>query len=422
MKDRQSWWTLATTVLAVALSASPGVAQNLVVNSTFDNDITGWDGSAGAGSFSASMGSTLAGGSGPGCLQVTNSGHNGGGEVVSQQVTGTGGVEYELAVSYYLPSDDNPANSVSVAMSWIGEYGWSTGRTWVNFSPVTDAWTRVTGTGVAPAGTTAVRVELMVVNPADAAETRDGIAYFDDVWFAEVGASTATQELFVPVAASKAGKLGTYWTSDLWVTNVVGFPVTLEGAVLPSGKDNTAAVAAPTALATVPAHGFVSLTDVVGMLGQSVTGGLYLRATAQASGLPATLVVASSRNSTPNNAGPGSFGQGMAAVGPGAKASTVAPGVYQNSAWRTNVGALNTSARTVEVDVVVRDATGTAVGSATWTLPPWGHRMVSVTDLGVTTLEGGTVLFTRTSTSGSFLGFTSIADNDSGDSVFNAAR
>jgi hypothetical protein len=248
------------------------------------------------------------------------------------------------------------------------------------------------------------------------------VAYFDDVYFGEQGAAMASQELFVPAGASAAGDKGTFWTTELWVHNAVQVPITLEGAVMEADKDNSAAIAAPTELAVVPAEGFVTLADVFGRLGKSVTGGLYLRATAQSGSLPATLMVVMSRTSTPNPEGGGSYGQALPAVGEGVKGMVISPGVFQSADYRTNVGVLNTSASQIELDVDVRDSAGIDVRTARWTLRPYEFKLRSVSSLGVSSLDGGTVYFILRSSSGSFRAFTSTADNTTGDPVYNAAQ
>lgn len=418
-------WLTAVALIA-ALGIAPSMAQNLVKNGTFSSDVSNWEGDSTLQVvFRGSAGSTLPGGSGPGCLEARHYFWNGGSGGPRQLVRGiTPGREYEIAATYFMPSGaDNVADGTSIYVYWLSELDQMISSDYVGAWPlVKDQWVRLSGTKVAPAGAVSAWFFLGVANPVLANETRPGIVYFDDVWLAEKGATTATQEMFLPVASSKAGAHNTYWTTDLWVHNLVAFPVTLAGSTLMANQDNTSAVASPTTLATIPPGGFQRLADVLGTLNTHVTGGLYLRATAQAAGLPAELVMVVSRNSTPNPGASGSYGQGLAAVEPGTGARAVACGVFENADNRTNVGVLNTSPGPITVRVTIRNAQGAVAGQGSWSLLPYEHRMVNVGTLGATAVNGGVAVFERTSQSGSFRGFASVVDNHTGDSVYVDAR
>lgn len=419
------WW-LGVALLCAGGLLSSAEAQNLVRNASFDADVNHWDGSSTVHTvFRPGEGSTLTGGSGPGCIEVKHFFWNGGSGGATQLLSGiTAGREYEMAVSFFNPaSADNVASGGAIYVLWLSEHGTMIASGYLGAWPfVPNAWTRIESSLVAPAGAVSGRLHLGVTNPALENETRPGIVYFDDVWFAEKGATTATQDLFLPVAASKAGANNTYWTTDIWVYNLVSFPVTLSAGVLRANQDNSSRVANPTTVATIQPDRFQRLADVLGTLNEHVTGGLYLRATAEAAGLPPELIVLVSRNSTPNPGANGSYGQGLAAVERGRSNKTVACGVFENANNRTNVGVLNTSASGVTVSVRILNSQGVVAGQASWTLLPYEHRMVNVGTLGATGLDGGVAVFERTSQSGSFRGFVSVVDNHTGDSVFVEAR
>lgn len=425
-RSQARWWWIGVAVLASGGLLAQAEAQNLVRNSTFTSDVSYWEGSSTIQTvFRSGSGSTLAGGSGPGCLEVKHFFWNGGSGGATQLLSGIiPGREYEMAVSYFNPaSTDNVASGAGIYVFWLSEHGTMIASGYLGAWPfVPDAWTRIQSSLVAPAGAVSGRLHLGVTNPALENETRPGIVYFDDVWFAEKGATTATQELFLPVAASKAGSNNTYWTTDIWVYNLVGFPVTLAAGVLRANQDNSSRVANPTTVATIQPNRFQRLADVLGTLNEHITGGLYLRATAEAAGLPAELIMLVSRNSTPNPGASGSYGQGIAAVEPGTRNKTIACGVFENANNRTNAGVLNTSGSSVTVSVKVLNSQGTVAGQASWTLLPYEHRMVNVGTLGASGLDGGVAVFERTSQAGSFRGFISVVDNHTGDSVFVEAR
>jgi hypothetical protein len=416
------------SVVALAmLVAGAATAQNLVTNAGFDGGVSGWQLTQGETdtqiAHRADVGSTLSGGSGPGSLQVEMSFWNGSLGGCYQQVTVNGGVEYRAEASLMLPTDiDNTANDAQMRIEWWDGDGWVIDSDWIGVYPLdADTWARASDSVVAPADAVTARVWLMVGTPALDNETVPGIALFDDVVLLEVGATQAQQVLFVPAAASAAGNNNTHWSTTGWFANQVGFPVQLAAALLPPGQDNTAALASLTSIGTVPAGGFLEVTDLVAAVGESgKTGGLYIVATADAAGLPATLVHATTTTFTPNPNGAGVYGQGLPAVPPGIANEVVLPGVFQGSARRTNVGVLNTSSATLEVTLQVTASDGQIIGTTDWTLLPYGQRQTSVTNLGASSINGGAITVTRTSTGGSFRAYLSVVDQSSGDAIYTA--
>lgn len=414
----------AFVVTLVLLIATAATAQNLVVNDSFDFDITGWTENSDtiAISHRADVGSTIDGGSGPGSLEVRLSYANGGSSGPEQEINGIQeGVSYLAGGSYFLDADDNPIVGADLLVLWYNTDGIDIALDWVSVFPVEfDTWVRVEETVTAPAGAVRAVLRLTGDTPNDSGEQRDSVVFWDDVWFSEEGADEAVQRLFVPAAANVAGLGGTDWTTDGWISNAISFPVDLWAAFLPQGEDNTNRIDNPIMLTTIPANGFVRLHDLVGMLGEDeVSGGLYLEARAQASGLPATLVTVTTHTFTPNPAGEGVYGQGLPAAGPGTQGQVVIPGLFRNPSLRTNVGVLNTSGENLQVLINIRDASGTEIADATWNLAPYGQRQVGLNSFGVGTLTGGTVRITRVGGTGSFRAYTSTVDQESGDAVYN---
>lgn len=421
---------LLVAVVVVGVCAVAGAradAQNLVPNASFDYDVSGWElpGATVEVDFRSGDGSDLPGGSGPGCAEVRhyfwNGGSSGPGQVVGPV---TAGATYQLEGSYLLPSADNVADGVALSLYWLDVDGRDFAYDHVSAWPIeADHWMRLNEEFVAPAGAASVWLRLMVGNPNLSNETRPGIVYFDDIWFAEAGVDTASQVLFVPAAASVSGVGGTFWTTNGWFSNLVDFPVTLAAAFLPQGQGNAAAVASPIELGVIPPHGFLQLDDLVARLGVTeVAGGVYVLATADAGGQPALLVAGTTHTFTPNPSGDGVYGQGLPAVSAGGRQQVVAPGLYQGASFRTNVGVLNTSADTITVALELRDPAGGTVVATTWTLAPYEQRQQSLRSLGVTQLQGGTLLVTRQSQLGTFRAYTSTVDQASGDAVYNEAR
>lgn len=417
---------LRFVALACLVVGTPAAgAQNLITNPSFDSDATGWS----PGSdyvelvYRPDVGSTLSNGSGPGSAEIRLSFWNGTSSGIRQEITVVQGVEYDLGFSAFAPSADNPANGIVLVAYWYDLDGIQVDWNYVQAYPFDyDTWIRVEGTMTAPAGAVTLRLLASVQNPSDDQETRPGVLWVDDVWVAEVGASTTVQEAFFPAGASVAGLQGTFWTTDGWFRNTSGAGVELTGAFLPPNTDNSATVASPVSLGTVPANGSVVLEDIVSELGgDDKTGGVYLRAEA-IGGTQLPFFFGTSYTSTPNPGAGGSYGQGIPLVGQGEKGIAIAPGAFQNAERRTNAGALNTSPHTISVRVVVVDADGATAGSQTWNLQPYEQRQVSLPKLGVSRLDGGSVVFDLMSTVGSFRAYISTVDDVTGDAVYTAAQ
>ena len=418
--------TLPLCVLAALLTGPTVQAQNLLSNGTFDTGVSGWSvpSSSITLAFRGDTGSTLPGGSDAGCLEVSHAFWNGSASGPYQQVAVTAGTSYTLAASFWVPTADNTARSAWVDLAWLDTNGLTI--SWyedlLDSDISHDTWLRMSGTTTAPSGAVWAEVWLRVGTPAVPGETRPGVILYDDVSLVQVTATETTQSLFVPAGAAIHGQAGTYWSTDGWFSNLTEATVSISGAFLRQGQDNTSAVGSPTALGTVPPKGFVKLDDLATMLGVSeATGGIYLHASATGVGLPAELVKVTSHTFTPNPYGGGFYGQGIPAVSAGALSTGIVPGVFQGSTLRTNVGALNTSSGTISLKVTVLNAAGNEEASTTWTLQPYEQRQVGLPSLGVSSLSGGTVVFVLQG-SGSFRGYTSTVDQHSGDAVFNEAR
>ncbi len=415
---------LAATVAVLAAVAASG--QNLLNNAEFDADGSGWTEANGSvqAVYRGDLGSTLAGGSGPGALEIRFSQWNGASSGVYQLVAVSPGTVYVTGVSVFVPTSENPAWGAPLIIDWYSSSD-AFISTEVLWPPqfVKGEWMRTDGEVVAPAGAATAWIFPTVANPDDANETRAGVAVLDDLLFAVEGTGTTVQEMFYPAGASVAGLLGTFWTTDGWFYNAAASSVDLFGAFLPQGSDNSSAVGSATRLATIRSGGSIVLSDLVASLGGTgQTGGIYLRAEAQGAGRPLPSLHATSFTSTPNPNGGGSYGQGIPAVGRGVRVVAVAPGVFQNAQRRTNVGVLNTSGVTISVEVRVLDGTGASAATATWTLAPYEQRQTGLPALGVTSLSAGAVVFELTSGSGSYRGYSSSVDAITGDAVYTEGR
>ncbi len=421
-----SRFTLPAALLVAITTSLPGAAQNLLENPSFDNDNAGWIEAPYTVEFfyREDVGSTLVGGSGPGAIRIEFSYWNGGSNGVYQEVPVTGGESYTAALSVYVPSVDNPALATPLIVGWFdGSHHHLYSDYLYPDNPAPDQWTRISSHVVAPVNAVYAWFVAAITNPNDSAETRPGLSYVDDAVFAARGTGTTTQEIFIPAAASAHGEEGTFWTTSGWLHNAADDPADVYGAFLEKKKNNAAAVASPIFLATIPAHGTVELDDLVSALGSpEKTGGLYLRAEAADAGAPLPFLHVTSYTSTPNTAGPGAYGQGIPAVGSHRVVTTIAPGVFQSEQRRTNVGVLNTSADWIELSITILNATNTITTTTSWLLAPYEQRQTGLTGFGISSMEGGAVVFTQTSANGSYCAYLSVVDQNTGDAVYVPAQ
>jgi len=417
-------------LLACAVISTPAVAQNLVTNGTFDHDIDGWTTpypDIVVLSFRSDAGNDLPGGSGPGSMEVKRNSHDGGGIGPSQDVHGIQeGATYIFSGTVLLPDDeDNVVDSADYYFVWFREDGTAVGNGfWAGLRDSRKGeWLTVSKELVAPAGAVAMEIFAMVCNPNQNNETRPGIAYFDDIVLTETSSPMVKQMLFVPAAASAHGRNGTFWTTTGWFANRTNVDVELRAAFLRQGEDNRGALQNMIDLGTVPAGGFLEVEDMVAKAGGAgLTGGLYIQAEAQGSGLPETLVKATTYTFTPNPGASGGYGQGVPARGVTDENEVTVAGVFQNTSYRTNIGVLNTSPSPTTVEVKVFGPDGTGLGTATWNLQPYEQKQKSVTALGVNEANGGYVIFTHSGSTGSFMAYATVVDQETGDAVYTAAE
>lgn len=416
---------LPFALLITAAWSPVGAAQNLLQNPSFDSSGEGWtEGGWVDTVFRDDVGSPFAGGSGPGALELFFYYRGGGSNGVYQEVPVTAGQTYSAAVSVYMPSPDNPALDAPLVIGWYAdphEYLYSD---YLHPDPlVRDQWMRISSHVVAPETATHAWVVAAITNPNDPDETRSSITFVDDAYFALKELARTTHELFIPAAASVSGQQGTFWTTKGWLHNSSDDSADVYGAFLAQGRDNSAAIAAPAFLTTVPPHGTVALGDLVSSLGSpGSAGGLYLLGELDRLDGPIPFLHATSQTSTPNASGNGSYGQGLPAVAAASATAAVATGACQNAEKRTNVGVLNTSSLPITVSITVLDEVGTVAAVIGWDLAPYEQRQVGLPRFGVGSLSAGTVVFAPISAGGSFCGYLSIIDQHTGDAVYVAAR
>ena len=421
MKNTNRRVVLGTLALLTA-SLGLGAGPNLLTNHDFASGTTGWQRANSDVTLihRTDVGSTLPGGSGAPCLEVRNVGSDYSFSGAVQALPVTPGHQYLVSASVLVPQADNPATEVGAVVSfWTSSAFISSVSLYASPTPY-GAWQRFEGAVVAPAGATTVWVNLSVRNPKSTAPQPPSAALFDDAYLGEMATTgQEVHELYLPVASSKGGLGGTFWTTDVWLTNLATTSAAIRGTVLVPGQDNGAAVAGAAQLLTVSGAASTSWTDIVSRLGVSnITGAIYLRAETPATETARNLVTVSSRNSTRNPAGAGRYGQAVIGVRAGERAVATASGLVVSDAFHTNVGVLNTCSDAISVAVEVRNGSGWTLAATTWSLLPYEPRMVNATSLGITSLDGGTVIFSLASPTGSLRGFLSVVDNGTNDSIY----
>jgi hypothetical protein len=212
--------------------------------------------------------------------------------------------------------------------------------------------------------------------------------------------------LFVPAAVNLPGAGGTYFQTDLWITNPSDAALTVALTWLPSGQDNSARPGTPVA---VPARSQVAFTNVVqSVAGTTGAGSLKLAASAP--------FLATSR--TYNAASPpGTYGVGVAGRPLAASVSRgLIAGLSNTSSFRSNVAVMNPQPIPLTVTLALYRADGTPLGQGTRTLAPldWFQASTVFSFLGVASTESNAYV-TVSSTNGSFFAYGSVVDQTTGD-------
>jgi hypothetical protein len=396
---------VALLALAAALPAS---GENLLSNTSFDSDVAGWTPPT-AVTWIANDGNPN--GSGPGCAEASTDQANGGLWGAWETVDVTAGTTYTVAGWTLVPSGGgNIADS--------GEYsvGWYAGATYLSTSffsgvRVRDQWTYRTDRVTAPSGATQAQVEFGVRAPYPGSGLSR--ARWDDVYFGPPQTQAPTVDAFVLAAGYGPGKNGTFWTTDVSIYNPTSATLQIEGTFFTGPGDNSGAAAA--SLGSIAPGATISIPAIVQAAGGSGTGAVRLRFTAP-SDAPGAAAVVTARTWTPF--GGATLGQGATASAGPSGVTRAVTGLVQNAAFRTNVGVFNATGQTVNALVQIYDAAGTPLYVQTWTLGPFGQFQVGLPNLGINSLEGGTM---RVAGPG-IIAYATPVDNVNGDAAYLEAR
>ena len=233
----------------------------------------------------------------------------------------------------------------------------------------------------------------------------------------ESGTATAGQSLYIPAAAHTVGVSGTAWRTDLEIHNPGSITASYKIELLKLGHNNSSPESRTYQLA---GNHSVRYTDALQSLFED-SGSGALRITS----LSGTITVTSR---TYNQTSKGTYGQFIASV---PASSTILPGKSipvielsqsssDTSGYRTNIGFVNTSGKTMTVDVDLFNEAGTELGTKPVTLKPYEFTQVGKIFRPFTseTLANCYAVLHTPTSGGSFLGYASVVDNRSGDPVY----
>ncbi len=244
-----------------------------------------------------------------------------------------------------------------------------------------------------------------------------GLAVVDATDCSQHGALPTAR--FIPAAARATGAADTYWVTDLAIANLTGSVAVCNLAYLAKNQAN----GNPLNTSLVLAAGEQQLlADVLASLFELESGNGALRITASHPDVKAT-------SRTYNAAGAaGTYGQFIPAS---SRDQALEPGVVgsllqlqENADFRSNIGLLNTTELTVQVEVDLYLGSGNLVGVRTETLLPF--EMVQVdrifATVGAGTVDSGFATVKVLTADGKVMAYASVVDNRSGDPIFIPAQ
>jgi len=224
-----------------------------------------------------------------------------------------------------------------------------------------------------------------------------------------VAPAVGAGELFVPVVAQAGGSDGSYWNTELWISNLSGSRATYAITFLPSGTDNTPYLVMPPEEKTLEAGETVHLNGVVP---PGNVGALRVFTSSDEVVVRCRLF---------NARGRATSGQLVPALTvdemvPGGTTAVLLP-IIRKGQFRTNLGFFNPSPRPVRVNLEVQDARGETVAEVSYTVEPGSHMQVNdfLLTLKIRRAEAHRVVFNAT---GPVAGYASFVDTRAGAATF----
>jgi len=233
--------------------------------------------------------------------------------------------------------------------------------------------------------------------------------------------AAAGQTLFIPGAAHVSGANGTNWRSDVEVQATGGSAASYSIELFKRDRANTSP---PKKSYTLAAGRSQRYADILGtVFGFSGAGALRIT-------LSSGTVIVTSR--TYNTTSSGTYGQFIAGALEGTTVGTSQHGrVVQlsqstsaSNGYRTNLGLVNTTSKTLSVRVDFYRSNGSSLGSKSYGLDPYEMRQIDKVFTKVTgsAVDDGYLIVSTSTSGGSFFAYGSVVDNRTGDPVYIPAK
>ncbi len=230
---------------------------------------------------------------------------------------------------------------------------------------------------------------------------------------------SSVTSLYIPAGARAAGTAGSYWLTDIAVTNFSNGVATANLAYLAKNQDNSNPLNASLALAMGEQ---VLIGDVFSsLLGlDAANGGLRV-----STSHPDVKVTSRTYNAAGQE---GTYGQFIPAQREDAAVTPDGAGalnqLQENENFRTNIGMVNVGDTPVQVEVHLFHASGLRYGVVSRTLQPFEmtqyDRIYNRVNAGV--VDSGFAVVKVLTTAGKVLAYASVVDNGSNDPIFIPAQ
>jgi hypothetical protein len=222
--------------------------------------------------------------------------------------------------------------------------------------------------------------------------------------------NTGDTTIVVPIVGRFPGALGTLWRTDLFIGNRTSVAKTITMTFYVAG--GTAVVRS----VEMPAYAVTTLRDVVlTPFGLENASGQLILTTNDASGFEARVRIYNAGSAV------GEFGQSAPGIGLSRlRNQAYVYGVSGIGGNRVNSGVANPNDRTVDVAMVVIDASNAVLGSRSLTLGP--RQTIQVNDVfasfGIAAREGIQIVYSTIDPNDVIYGYASEVRNDSNDAIF----
>lgn len=222
--------------------------------------------------------------------------------------------------------------------------------------------------------------------------------------------------IWVAAAASVDGASGTVWATDLGINNLTSDTLTYRFQFLPRGGDNSDATMGDAF--NLVGNASVAYSDIwMSMNGRQGAGAINVCVD---NGDAAGII-----SRTYNSGDEGTFGQSIvgmrgaapAKIGVGEKARLGY--LFQNDAYRTNIGFMNAGSTQITITGEFFDMQGNSLGTKNVTLPPYANtqwnKAYTLAPISADDITAGFVDVWTDTEDGAFLAYASIVDSGTGD-------